>query len=283
MNILLVGFGYVAQHLLTALSADNHSIWVISRRDKPQILPANIHYLQASAENCALPELHFEQVFYSIPPSDAKDSVLQGFLNQLKANTDTLIYCGASSVYGDYEGAWVDETSPCKAKTPRERQRIHAEKICQEWANTTNRRTLILRVAGIYGPDRLPIAAAHGQQTLIKPEEAPWSNLISIYDLAFITVYLAQHCKESTVFNVADGKPQPMGSLQAMVARQLHLPDAPYASFTKVYAEANPMRQDFMQSSKRLCIRKLQKALPEMYTLLELAQGVERALKESAV
>lgn len=283
MNILLVGFGYVAQQLFRALSTDKHCIWVMSRRDKPQALPADIHYLQASADNCALPEVHFEQVFYTIPPSDAQDVVLQRFLKHLQANADSLIYCGASSVYGDYEGAWVDETNPCKAKTPRERQRLHAEKICLEWAHTTKRHTLILRVAGIYGPGRLPIAAAREQQTLIKPEEAPWSNLISIYDLTFIALYLAQHCKESAIFNVADGKPQPMGSLQAMVARQLHLPDAPYASFTKVYAEANPMRQDFMQSSKRLCIRKLQQALPETYTLLELAKGVERALKESAV
>lgn len=280
MNILLIGYGYLSKHLLKILTAENHKVWVISRSARPEELLPPVQYLQGSATSAVIPNEHFNLAFYTIPPSDVNDSVLQKFLEQLQDRADTLVYCGASSVYGDYQGQWVQEESPCKAKTPRELYRLHAEQLCLNWAKAKNRRSLILRVAGIYGPGRLPIEAALAQQPLIHPDEAPWSNLISIYDLAYIAYYLGLHGTKSEVFNIADGTPLPMGSLQAEVAEQLGVPPAPYESFAQLYAEASPKRRDFMQSSKRLCIAKLQQALPKEYTLLELPEGVARALRE---
>lgn len=281
MNILLVGYGYVTRHLLAHLGTAEHTIWIISRSQKPEQLSPSTHYMQSSADTARMPTEHFDQVFYTIPPSDEYDNVLQGFLDTLQGRANTLIYCGASSVYGDYHGDWVDERSPCNAKTPREKKRLHAERLCLDWAQKASRIALILRVAGIYGPGQLPISAARCSQPLIEPREAPWSNVISVYDLVYSACYLAQHARESALFNIADGNPIPMGSLQAMVAEQLGLPAAPYQAYSDIYRQASPMRQEFMKSSKRLSIAKLLQALPKNHTLLELREGVARALKES--
>ena len=59
-------------------------------------------------------------------------------------------YLSTTAVYGDHQGAWVDEDTPVQPLTPRARQRILAE---EQW-RATGLPLHIFRLAGIYGPGR---------------------------------------------------------------------------------------------------------------------------------
>ncbi len=61
-------------------------------------------------------------------------------------------YLSTTGVYGDRDGAWVDEATPPSPSSERARRRIAAE---DAWSVLADRRAVdIFRLAGIYGPGR---------------------------------------------------------------------------------------------------------------------------------
>lgn len=64
-----------------------------------------------------------------------------------------LIYTGSYPVYGDKDGAFVDEETPATPVTPNKKIMRETEEILLSAANA-NLRVCILRLGGIYGPGR---------------------------------------------------------------------------------------------------------------------------------
>lgn len=64
-----------------------------------------------------------------------------------------VIYSSSFAVYGDYQGQWVDEETPLRATTPNAQTLAKAEQILLQ-AQTPTRMVCILRLGGIYGPER---------------------------------------------------------------------------------------------------------------------------------
>ncbi|PKP80843.1 MAG: NAD(P)-dependent oxidoreductase, partial [Alphaproteobacteria bacterium HGW-Alphaproteobacteria-2] len=65
-------------------------------------------------------------------------------------------YLSTTAVYGDRQGAWVDEDTPPAPTTPRGAARLEAERAWQALAERTGLPLHIFRLAGIYGPGRGP-------------------------------------------------------------------------------------------------------------------------------
>ncbi|MFT7759307.1 UNVERIFIED_CONTAM: hypothetical protein ODX46_25280, partial [Salmonella enterica subsp. enterica serovar Enteritidis] len=63
-------------------------------------------------------------------------------------------YLSTVGVYGDYGGAWVDETTPCHPVSARSVERVDAENDWQKLADEHKVPLAILRLGGIYGPGR---------------------------------------------------------------------------------------------------------------------------------
>ncbi|HMA08002.1 MAG TPA: NAD-dependent epimerase/dehydratase family protein, partial [Ramlibacter sp.] len=66
----------------------------------------------------------------------------------------SLVYGSTSGVYGDCAGDWVDETRPLRPRTPRAQRRVDAERAVRHYGRAAHVRTSILRIPGIYAPDR---------------------------------------------------------------------------------------------------------------------------------
>ena len=71
-----------------------------------------------------------------------------------KQNYQWIAYLSSTGVYGDHQGAWVDETSPCHANTERAMNRLLAEKAWLSLYETEALPVMIFRLSGIYGPGR---------------------------------------------------------------------------------------------------------------------------------
>ena len=113
----------------------------------------------ASADLCGA-IAQAEAVLVSVPPDASGDPVLAicGEALTCAARLRSIVYLSTVGVYGNYDGAWVDEASECRPSDERNRQRLAAERAWQDLGVRTGVPVAILRVAGIYGPGRNALA-----------------------------------------------------------------------------------------------------------------------------
>lgn len=64
-----------------------------------------------------------------------------------------LVYTSSTGVYGDQDGAWVDETTDPDPTTEKTKVLLEAERIVTA-AASKNLTTSVVRFAGLYGPER---------------------------------------------------------------------------------------------------------------------------------
>lgn len=280
MHHLILGHGYCGHYLAQYLTNHQQSVTAVSRHNTFHLDSPHFNIITHDLNQAFTWSETDTFLYYFIPPPNQgiQDDLLAQFIAQSHLKVSKVIYCSSSGVYGDQQGQWIDEQAHCHVQYERQRRRLDAEQQWQQFCLKHAIPCLILRVAGIYGPQRLPIEAARQGLALIHPDESPFSNHIYVEDLAAIIASLGQ-CAQG-VFNVADGQPQLMGSLQHLTAKYLGLPTAPYQPFAEVWQQASSMKREFMSASKRLHIGKLQASLKSSLQLISLSDGIQRSLTQ---
>jgi len=280
MKHILAGYGYTASFVAERLVDSQVLIEAYARKT---LLPKqpSIRFICRDIVHYGLaPQTQPFYLYYFIAPPDTgnTDPRLKQFIQQTDFTLcQGIVYIGSSAVYGDHGGAELNEDSHCIVNTDRQRRRLDAERQIQALGQTYQLPALLLRCAGIYGPNRLPIDNARLHKPLVKPSEAPLSNLIYVKDLANIIISLVAN-RHSGTYNIADGAPKPMGYLQRIVAERLGYSAAPELSYREIYQNAPQMKRFFMQSSKRLQVSKLLSALPEDFQFTDISTAVQQSL-----
>lgn len=278
MSHYILGYGYCGYYLAQELVRHNQQITCVSRHlKKIYQLPQTLH-LEQDFRNSLSGITEETYLYYLAPPpaNQETDLLLKQFIHQNPLKVKKIIYFSSSGVYGNHQGGLVNEETRCHIQHSRQLSRLDAE---QQWINHCNKLDidlLILRVGGIFGPHRLPIEAAQKRVALIEPTQAPLINHIYVRDLARITHLLAGMKTAQPIFNIADGNPQPMGSLQQLVAQMLDYTPADYEHFNCAFEKASAMKKEFLLGSKQLNINKLMTYLP-----LFSFTNTEKAVKES--
>ena len=142
-------------------------------------------------------------------------------LDQLPKAVEKVIYISSTGVYGQVTGDEVDEDSPCLPTREGGKACLAAEQLLQ--ASRFGSRSIILRLAGIYGPGRIPRSA---DLLAGKPVDAPaagWLNLIHVEDASRIVLLADQQAGPRT-YVVSDGQPVHRGDYYAELARLLGAP-----------------------------------------------------------
>ena len=113
-------------------------------------------------------------------------------LQQLRHKTPRLLYISSASVYGQDDGSWVDETSPCEPRTESGQICLEAEHLV-EAAASPELGVMVLRLSGIYGPQRLLTRLEQLQTGApLGGQPEAWLNLIHVDDAAAAAVQLAR-------------------------------------------------------------------------------------------
>ena len=125
-------------------------------------------------------------------------------LDALQGNFDRFVYVSSSSVYGQDDGSWVDETSPTEPTTDGGRICLAAEQRLRERVEHAT----ILRMSGLYGPDRLlaRIDQLRAGEPLGGNPEA-WLNLIHGEDAARACVAALTLPSPGPLYLVSDDRP----------------------------------------------------------------------------
>jgi len=154
-------------------------------------------------------------------------------LAALPETTTRFVYISTTGVYGPAEGAWVDEETPPNPQREGGRASLAAEQAVA--AHPLGARSVILRLAGIYGPGRVPFIK---ELLTGEPIPAPMKghlNLIHVDDAAAVVVAAAAVdfralCNwggapaTPKVYCVSDGNPVERGEYYGEVARQIGAP-----------------------------------------------------------
>lgn len=282
MHHLIIGYGYCGYYLAKELLARQQQVTAVSRHlDESLELEGLVHLnhditspLNWSEKDTIL--------YYLIPPigEGNEDLILRTFLaNNFTSPPKKIIYFGSSAVYGDQQGAWISETSTYEVSHARQARRQDAETQCLQYCQQYAIDCLLLRIAGIYGPNRLPIQAAQDKTAVIDPAQAPYINHIYVKDLAELAIKLALRNNTAGIYNLADGEPKPMGSIQQEIARILNIETTSYESREDAWAKASPMKREFMQGSKRLKIERLKATLGQEFKITSLSEAINDCLK----
>lgn len=153
---------------------------------------------------------------------------LQNVLAALPTSVTRAIYISTTGVYGTAGGGWVDETTPTAPHRDGGKASLAAEEILR--AHPLGRRSAILRLAGIYGPGRVPYLDKLRANEPIAAPSAGWLNLIHVDDAARIVVAMDRWLAERDeadgphVFCVSDGVPAVRGEYYAEAARLIGAP-----------------------------------------------------------
>ena len=189
-------------------------------------------------------------VLVSAPPDAGGDPLLRQHASELAASPrlEWIGYLSTIGVYGDRQGAWVDETTPPRPISERSRRRLAAEEAWREFARSTARRVQIFRLAGIYGPGRSAIddLRAGTARRIVKPGQL--FNRIHVQDLAAAVIAGAEGAGTGMVYNIADDEPAPPQDVVTCAARLLGVPAPPEIPFEA--AQLSPMAQSFYAESK---------------------------------
>lgn len=202
-----------------------------------------------------------EVLLISIPAGEGGDPALARLATAIAAapKLGWIGYLSTVGVYGDHQGAWVDEASELRATSQRGQNRIAAENGWLELGKTSGKPVQVFRLAGIYGPGRNQLGAMRDgtARRIIKPDQM--FSRIHVEDIAGACLASLKAPQAGAIYNVADNEPAPPQDVVAFAAGLLGLPPPPEEAFES--AALSAMARSFYLDSRRVSNAKLRQEL----------------------
>ncbi|MBX3617528.1 SDR family oxidoreductase [Nitrosomonas sp.] len=192
-----------------------------------------------------------------------------------------LIYISTSGVYGDCQGALIDETYPVCPVNERAIRRVDAEKQIRRWGRRNHIHVSILRVPGIYAENRLPLnRLREGHPALIDSEDS-YTNHIHADDLAQIICAAIHHAKPHRIYHASDDSQLKMGQYFDLVADRFGLPHPPRISRNQAQQQISPAMLSFMNESRLLNNLRIKKELRVKFLYPIVNDGIKAVLQKN--
>lgn len=285
-KMLIFGFGYTASFLVKKLadldfysigtSRSNQCIGVHHKESNHQL----IHFDSLDIEKHLPSTTH---LLVSTPPSALLgDPVLSAYQELLKKATHIkwLGYLSSTSVYGDHQGRWVDESSPSILPGKQGQLRLDAEEKWTAFANAYGLPLHIFRLAGIYGPTKNALTRLKSgkKQTIYKPDQ--FFSRIHVDDIAEIIAASIQNPNPISIYNVSDDEPSPSHIIDDYAAALMGLPRLSRVPVAE--AVLSDMANEFYAHNKRVSNLKIKTALSVKLNYPTYREGLEKIYNHGA-
>ena len=191
------------------------------------------------------------------------------------------MYVSTSGVYGDCDGALVDETRAPNPLSARDARRVDAERQLQTFEHRTGTIISILRTPSIYAADRLPLERLKKGLPALRDEDDVFTNHIHADDLAAACAAALEHGRAGRSYNVSDDSELRMGEYFDRVADAFGLPRPPRISRAEAERVMSPVQLSFMRESRRLVNRRLKEEMRLRLAYPSVDDGIRAALNET--
>ena len=289
-SLLIVGYGDIGQRVANlAVEAGGTVTALVRSVEKAAALSAQgINAILGDLDDSATPVPALPSsgttILYTAPPPGGGeyDTRLRVFLGSIEPGNEpaAIVYLSTTGVYGDQQGAIVNEATPTKAETSRARRRLDAENLLHSWGENRGVKIIILRIAGIYGANRLPLNRIREGVPVLRSEESPFSNRIHADDLARLCLAAAAKGVDGEIINICDGETSTMTDYFNAVADVFALPRPPQVTKEEAKERMPPLLLSYFSESRRLDNRRMRErlAIPLLYP--DLASGLAACQKE---
>jgi nucleoside-diphosphate-sugar epimerase len=261
--LLCLGLGYCARFYVAAFGNRFERTVGTSRTPKPAGRVEMLAFDAASpTDDVRAAVAAATHLLISATPTEAGDPIAAALESEIGSapKLESIVYLSSLGVYGDHDGAWVDESAATIPVHARGGFRLRAE---QEWQALGQKRGVpvaALRLAGIYGPGqnvftRLLTGRAH---RVAKPGHV--FNRIHVADIAQ-AIDAAFVRKADGIFNVTDNEPAPYSDQVLLAAKLLGIDPPPELSMDEARKTLTPMALSFYAGCVRVKNDKLKREL----------------------
>jgi nucleoside-diphosphate-sugar epimerase len=229
--VLVIGCGYLGRRVATAWKNRGRVVHAFTRGRADELTAAGFVVVPGDVTNpSSLKTLPPAQtVLYAVgrdrsAPNTMQEVFVDGLANVLDALPlpEKFLYVSSSSVYGQTTGEWVTEESPTEPAEESGRVVLEAERLLGGRLPTA----VILRFAGIYGPDRLLREKAIRVGEPLIGDADKWLNLIHVDDGVRAVLAAEERAEPGQTLNVSDGSPVTRRDYYSELARVLGAPPA---------------------------------------------------------
>ncbi len=290
-QLLIVGYGDIGQRVARLAHTTGYQVSAASRsihlktteqESGVELYTANLDRLGTLGQ---LPTRQSMVLYLAPPPPHGDtDPRIQMFCKSiLKTELPAkIVYVSTSGVYGDCDGALVDETRPPHPETDRAKRRLDAEQAFRTWGMSHGVPIITLRVAGIYGPGRLPLDRLEKGGPVLRREQSPYSNRIHADDLARVCLAAVQKGTDGAIYNVCDGEESTMTDYFMSIADFFNLPQPPEISMAEAQTQLTPEMLSYLLESRRLNNSRMLERLGIELLYPDLKSGLRAMIEEAA-
>ncbi len=290
MNLLIFGLGYTGHAIARAAIAAGYAVSATTRGTaaaEPGVTLLPFNRAHAAIEGA-------EYIIATAAPDEHGDPVLARYRATLEAAPKLrwLGYLSTTGVYGDANGAWVDETTSPNPSAERTRRRVAAEWAWQRLTHSDAGALLeedaeagdalniaIFRLAGIYGPGRSmfdDLRAGEGRH-VIKPGHL--FGRIHRDDIA--QGVLAAMSRESNgIFNFSDDEPAASADVLTEAARLLSITPPPPIPFAEAEQTMSPLARSFWADNRKVSAEITKRKLGISWRYPTYREGLRAILAE---
>jgi nucleoside-diphosphate-sugar epimerase len=216
-----------------------------------------------------------DALLVSAGPNAQGDPVLRRLAAEIGAapNLKKIVYLSTIGVYGDHQGAWIDENTETQPSNERTRWRVAVEQAWLELGAKTGKQVFILRLSGIYGPGRsvLDKLREGTAKRLIKPGQV--FNRIHVADIARAIDACFVGKAPDGVYNITDDEPAPPQDVVTYGAHLLGVEPPPEQDY--IAAQLTPMARSFYGENKRVANKKMKEKLGVTLAFPTYREGVK--------
>ena len=262
-SVLCLGFGYCARWFSRLLPQEVTVFGTTRSAERAQAIAATgIEPLLWTPDSAPEFPSDVSAVLVSTPPTGAGCPAFRAFSKSISERADEIRWIGylsTNGVYGDHDGAWVDETSFLYPSSDRARHRIAAEAQWAELGVAHARSVVIFRLPGIYGPGRSALdSVREGRARRIFKDGQVFSRA-HVADIAKALLASYDRPEAGSLFNIADDEPAPPQDVISYACQLLGAPEPPLIPLES--AELSAMAASFYADNKRANNTKMKEAL----------------------
>jgi nucleoside-diphosphate-sugar epimerase len=183
---------------------------------------------------------------------------------RLRTPPASIVYGSTSGVYGDCGGERITEARLVAPRTPRAQRRVNAEAAVRHFGRATGVQASILRIPGIYAPDReggTPRERLRKGTPVLQAQDDVYTNHIHADDLARAVVAALWRGRPLRVVHASDDTELKMGDYFDLAADLYRLPRPPRVARSTAQDELPLMLLSFMGESRRLDNTRLKREL----------------------
>lgn len=236
--LIILGCGYIGDRLARAALAAGRQVRVCARstgRLAPLVeLGAELKYLDVAMPKQvppALASLPGATVVYSIPPiatMPPREAMRRALQAASGAGAACFVHLSSAGLYGEAadDEAWIDEDTPVALDDPP-MMGVVTDEDAIDTSTFDRLRTVILRLAPVYGPGRGVRARLRKGTYRILDDGSHAISRVHVDDVVRVVFAAEDHAPTHAHYLVADDEPTTQGAYAAWLCERMGLPMPP--------------------------------------------------------